>query len=334
MQYINSNQGRILPASRTITNNLLLLDLDNTLTDTMSWFASFILHSLEQLAHAFDVPQATVNGIYAEVASATTLHEYAFVVETIAARLKAHSKLSFDAVSQLSAEFWHRFDGEHKKIQVYDGVHETLQGLRRTFANLDIVILTDSPEWVALDRLALTGLLPLVDGVVAIASEAPKLRLRGYRECLRSSKRRIDERQRRHDLSHLKVNMAIPATFAKPSSAGIELIASRLGCLSGQIVICGDKDTKEGHAAQNWRQRQAYSGSQMDIQFVKADYGNHDLFDERYQVLESHIPSLKTAKPYDATAKAPALVALSCFSDIAGAIEQVVSASSRVNVVA
>lgn len=60
-------------------------------------------------------------------ASATTLHEYAFVVETIAARLKAHSKLSFDAVSQLSAEFWHRFDGEHKKIQVYDGVHETLQ---------------------------------------------------------------------------------------------------------------------------------------------------------------------------------------------------------------
>jgi len=334
MQYINSNQGRLLPASRTMTNNLLLLDLDNTLTDTRRWFASFILQSLEQLACAFDVPQSTVNSIYAEVASATTLHEYAFVVETIAARLKAHSKISFDAVSELSANFWHRFDGEHKKIEVYAGVHETLVKLRRTFANLDIVILTDSPEWVALDRLALTGLLPLVDGVVAIASEAPKLRLRGYRECLRNSKGRIDDRQRRHDLRHLKLNMAIPSTFAKPSSAGIELIASRLGCLAGQIVICGDKDAKEGHAAQNWRQRQACASSKMDIHYVRADYGNHDLFDQRYQVLEGHIPSLKAAKPYDATPKAPVLSALNRFDEIVETIEPVLSQDRSVNVVA
>jgi len=35
---------------------------------------------------------------------------------------------------------------------------------------------------------------------------------------------------------------------AKPSAAGIDLIATRLGVVAGQIIICGDKDSKEGLA--------------------------------------------------------------------------------------
>jgi|GEM_PF-675319 len=319
---------------KTEGENILLLDLDNTLTDTRRWFADFILDATAELASAMQAPSSLINSLFAEVASATTLHEYGFAVEEIACRLKLHRSLSYKKIEALSEQFWQSFAIAHQKIEVYQGVHDTLAQIRAQHKELKIVILTDSPEWVALERLSLTNLLPLVDGVVAIRTEDPKVRQRGYRDCIKNTRRRIELGQEKINKQHLLLNMSIPSTIAKPSAGGIELIAKRLGVVSGQIIICGDKDTKEGLAAAQWRKRQQLHGHvDIPIHFVRANYGNHDLDHSRYLELASHIPSLSSGKGKN-TPAVPVLSSLYRFEQLNDVLADTLVSSTRRHAVA
>lgn len=314
--------------------NILLLDLDNTLTDTRRWFADFILGATAELASAMRAPTSLINNLFAEVATTTTLHEYGFAVEEIACRLKLHRSLSYKKIEEMSEQFWQSFAAAHQKIEVYEGVHETLAQIRSQHKDLKIVVLTDSPEWVALERLSLTGLLPLVHGLVAIRTEDPKLRQRGYRDCIKSARRRIEAAQEKANKQHLLLNMSIPSTFAKPSSAGIELIAKRLGVVSGQIIICGDKDSKEGLAAAHWRKKShLHANYDRPIHFVRANYGNHDLDHSRYLELASHIPSLSGSKSKDIPA-VPVLSSLDRFEQLNVVIADTLVSTRRRHAVA
>ncbi|NJL72396.1 MAG: HAD hydrolase-like protein [Candidatus Competibacteraceae bacterium] len=160
-------------------DSLLLLDMDNTLVDTRAWFADFILNATHGIAEALKEDHRIINQLFAEVAGATTLHEYGYIIEAIASKLKKHRSVTHRKIERVSEKFWHEFSQEHKKIRTYDYVHSTLKEIRGKFQGLKIVVLTDSPEWVTLERLHLTGLLPLIDGIVAVRTEVPKLRNRG-----------------------------------------------------------------------------------------------------------------------------------------------------------
>ncbi len=281
------------------SNSMLLLDLDNTLTDTRRRFADTILDLTAELASEFTVDKRIVNALFAEVASVTTLHEYAFVVEIIASRLGAHKNLSFEQIKSTAHSFWTGFLERHNSIEVYDGVIETLKEIRLQYPQLRIVILTDSPEWIALERLTKVGVLPLIDGLIAIRTHTPRLRHNGYQACIASSLHRMSQRQSSFDTRHLLFNLSVPHTFAKPNSAGIELAAQRLGITSGQIIIVGDKDTKEGQAAANWRKTPgAKLHKDSKIHYVRAEYGNHDINHHRYSKLSRQISSLKVSTPY------------------------------------
>ncbi|MCC7527619.1 MAG: hypothetical protein IT342_03790 [Candidatus Melainabacteria bacterium] len=304
-----------------------MLDLDNTLTDTRRWFADFILDATFELAHMLNTPQSAINNLFAEVAQATTLHEYAFVVEAICSRLNLQKILTYQTIRGAAQQFWRRFGSEHEKIQLYDGVRETLGQMRIQFKNLKIIILTDSPEWVALERLSITGILPLVDGVAAIRTEEPKLRHAGYADCLQETRQRVDAIQEKTSKRHLLLNLSMPASFAKPSSAGVELVAKRLGLASGQIIICGDKDTKEGQAAHQYRQMQLHSGTPKNqIDFVRADYGNHDLHHSRYVNLSKHIRSLSGSQSVD-FAPVPVSSAIGRFDQLPAVLGELLSAA-------
>ncbi|MBS1997738.1 MAG: hypothetical protein JSS86_15555, partial [Cyanobacteria bacterium SZAS LIN-2] len=122
-----------------VSDNVLLLDLDNTLTDTRRWFADFILDATAELAEALDAPVAVVNALFAEVALATTLHEYAFAVEAISCRLAKQRTLSYKKIRAASEQFWQRFARAHESIELYAGVKETLYRLRAQFRDLKIV---------------------------------------------------------------------------------------------------------------------------------------------------------------------------------------------------
>ncbi len=306
----------------------LLLDLDNTLTDTRAWFADFILPATALVADQLNHDKKLVNSLFADIAKATTLHEYAFAVESIAFKLSAHRILSQNHIAEVAHLFWQAFARAHSTIALYPGVLETLNSIRSQFPETTIIILTDSPEWVAIERLQLTGVLPLVDGVVAIRSEQPRLRCKAYNDTLHLSRKRIEKIIAEIDTDHLRLQMAIPAAYAKPSSAGIELIASRLDQSIKQIVIVGDKDSKEGQAAQHWRQQESrVAGSSRSIDFVRADYGNHDLDHPRYVELAKHIPSLKSTRT--APLEVPLAASLKDFSELPSALERILNSRSR-----
>ena len=319
-------------AGTAAAGNVLLLDLDNTLTDTRRWFADFILEATEELASELQLPVSLVNSIFAEVALATTLHEYAFVVESICSILNRHKSLSFNSIRHASEQFWNRFAEAHQQIRVYEGVKETLACIRDQFPALKIIILTDSPDWVALERLSITGLLALVDGVVAVRTQEPRLRLEGYKECMQANRQRINATMAKVNKRHLILNLYLPAAYAKPSSCGIELVARRLSLSNEHIIICGDKDSKEGKAAQQFRFRQDhFSGMpECTIDFVRANYGNHDLQHSRYAHLGQQIRSLAGSQNQS---DPPVRVARSIdrFEQLFGAIGSLLTSKDRQN---
>jgi hypothetical protein len=140
--------------------------------------------------------------------------------------------------------------------------------------------------------------------------------------------------QEKINKQHLLLNMSVPSAFAKPSAGGIELIAKRLGVVSGQIIICGDKDTKEGLAAAQWRKKQQLHGHvDRPIHFVRANYGNHDLDHSRYLELASHIPSLSSGKGKD-TPAVPVLSSLDRFDQLNDVLADTLVTSSRRHAVA
>ncbi|HND67611.1 MAG TPA: HAD hydrolase-like protein [Candidatus Obscuribacter sp.] len=312
------------------SDSLLLLDMDNTLVDTRAWFADFILSATNGIAEALKEDHRIINQLFAEVAGATTLHEYGYIIEAIASRLKKHRSVTHRKIERASERFWHEFSQEHKKIRTYDHVHSTLKEIRMQFPGLKIVVLTDSPEWVTLERLHLTGLLPLVDGIVAIRTEVPKLRNRGYQRGLRLRQEEMRRLQEKIDRRHLQLHMAIPASYAKPSSAGIELAAKRLA-VGNQIIIVGDKDHKEGLAARSWhlsQNAQERQSASIRINYVRAHYGNYDLDHPRYLDLASHIPSLKAGIAEPVTGIEP-VKSLDSFAHMTQTLEEIFSEQSE-----
>lgn len=311
-------------------NHALILDLDNTLTDTRRWFADFILGATEALASDLMLPPGLVNSHFAEVALSTTLHEYAYVVESICSLLNRHKHLTYRQISQAADQFWSRFAEAHQEIKAYEGVKETLVSLRSQFPSLKIIILTDSPEWVAMERLSIVGLLAHVDGIVAIRTDEPHLSREGYRECVRASRSRIEKVLKSVDKRNLQLNLSLPAVFAKPSSCGIELIARRLSLGDGKLIVCGDKDSKDGLAAHHFRlrQEQLVGSDQCTIDFIRADYGNHDLDDPRYKKLSRQIHSLSGSGNKDS---APVAVSRSIqrFEQLFGAVGSILSKGTR-----
>lgn len=321
--------GRSAPVNRVLGlrhgsdmphGRVLILDLDSTLTDTRPWFAGIILSLMSQLAEQLRLPPAEVHAAYADIARKTTLHEYAYLVEAIASRLQAHRNCSFQDIAAAAEDFWQAFGHHHAAIQLYPGVIETLRLVRERHSDMKIIILTDSPDWVAIERLRLVGILHLVDGVVSIRSEEPRLRNFGYRPLIQDTTRRL--RGRHQGSEHLSINLSLPAAYCKPSPAGIELILNRLGLPNPElVVICGDRETKEGLAALNWRLSRTLRGlSAESMHYVRALYGQSDYDHPKYAHLASQISSLAispTPKDFGCSIGAD----LNCFADLIEAID-------------
>nr|HNH76053.1 hypothetical protein [Candidatus Obscuribacter sp.] len=94
------------------SDSLLLLDMDNTLVDTRAWFADFILSATNGIAEALKEDHRIINQLFAEVAGATTLHEYGYIIEAIASRLKKHRSVTHRKIERASERFWHEFSQE------------------------------------------------------------------------------------------------------------------------------------------------------------------------------------------------------------------------------
>jgi len=251
-----------------------------------------ILDLTGKLADSFGVAPDVVNYLFADIAGSTTLHEYAHMVESIASRLGAHHRMTPAQISAVTRAYWMSFLQRHQEICLYDGVVETLTEIRRKHRDIQIIILTDAPEWIAVERLWQVGILHLIDGVAAIKTVAPRLELNLYNQCIKDTRSFLRERMKRIDRSHLKLTVSLPRSFAKPSHLGIDVVVRKLGLKRGKVIICGDKDTKEGEAAERWSQRRK-SDYHSEIFFVRADYGNHDVDDPRYVHLSKKITSLK-----------------------------------------
>lgn len=247
-----------------------------------------ILSLTHRLADGLGVSHHAVNRAYAHIAVETTLHEYAFLVERLVDAWQPKLKVTPEQVAVLADEFWRAFDEEHRRLTAYDGVVQALAGLQDAIPDIAVAILTDAPEDIAVERLSILGVLPYVDGIVAVKSETPVLENPNLAGCVDASLLRIAARMALG--RNLQLQVAVPPQHAKPSAVGLGVIVEWLGVQPGNVFILGDKTSKEGAAAAGWHQSHLNR-----IRFLRAAYG--DVNDEAHLHAGMHISSLASKGP-------------------------------------
>jgi len=284
----------ILPSGKPV-NGVLIFDIDSTVADTKPWFADIILPLIEKLAAKFGCPAPRIHQLFAKLAMETSLHEYGYVVERIADECPDLA-LSAELVSEAAAEFWKGFSVAHYSIQPYPALVETLKRLRKNCPGMAIVALTDAPDFLAPARLAHIGALPYFDGIVAIESRRPDLKNQAYVVCELESRHRMETMQLGY-CENLVMQASLPFEHAKPSDVGIGFIIEWLGLDADQVVICGDKETKEGLAATNWHI--ANPEAPGHITYLRAFYGVRDVMEKKFVELGKKIPTMAPKAPAD-----------------------------------
>jgi phosphoglycolate phosphatase-like HAD superfamily hydrolase len=218
---------------------------------------------------------------YAQVAVDTTLHEYAFLVELIVDKWVPRLSVAPEQVSALAEQFWAEFDRHHLRLTPYGGVVQALAELQDAIPDMAVAVLTDCPEDIAVERLSILGVLPYIDGIVAVKSQPPQLEDPALEACVDASARRIAARI---ELGRqLQLQVAVAPEHAKPSAVGLGVIVEWLQVQPGNVFILGDKTTKEGLAAVSWH-------NENRIRFLRAAYG--DVPCERHVIAGMHITSL------------------------------------------
>ncbi len=269
-------------------DSVLIFDIDSTIADTKPWFADTILPLSRKLANKFGCDQARVNHLIAALCVKSSLHEYGCVVESIADACP-DLNLSPELVSEAAEEFWRSFNAEHFKIQAYPELVKTLHSLRANCPGMAIVALTDAPDFLAPRRLANIGALPFFDGIVAIQNVKPELQNPAYAVCELESLHRM-EMEKIGLCDQLMLQASLPHQTAKPSDKGIGLIIEWLNLSADRVIICGDKEGKEGLAAENWHK--ANPEAKGEITYLRALYGARDVMDEQFVELGKQIPTM------------------------------------------
>lgn len=282
-------------SSGSTVDSVIIFDIDSTVADTKPWFAQTILPLTTKIAAKFGCDEARIFKLFAKFAMKTSLHEYAFIVESIADECP-DLNLSAELVSEVADDFWRAFNLAHCEIEGYPELVETLRHLRSTCPGTAIVALTDAPDFLSPSRLAHIGALPHFDGIVAIECARKEMKNPAYRVCELESRHRMEMMQQGR-CDGLLLQASLPHPFAKPSDVGIGLIIEWLGLPADRVIICGDKESKEGLAAENWHKANPHA--EGEITYLRAYYGAKDVMDEQYVKLGKKISTMAPKAPAD-----------------------------------
>lgn len=125
---------------------ILITDLDDTLYDWIGFFIPAFYGLVDELASITDISKDVLLAEYKEKHQYYGSVEYPFVTLTLPSIQKKYSSLCDDELKTVLNEAFHKFNSiRKKKLQLYEGVQDTLQKLKEH--NISIVGFTESsPE--------------------------------------------------------------------------------------------------------------------------------------------------------------------------------------------
>jgi phosphoglycolate phosphatase len=153
---------------------LIVLDIDNTLFDWVTYYVNSFRALLFKLEATVGVPFAQLAKEAKQVFADQHTIEYPFVIQHMPSVLNYYGqdvdRLLVEGVEPARAAFNH---AAKEYLMPYAGVEATLDQLKEKFAGTPLVVLTDAPRYVAMWKLNKLGILHKFDAVYGLPD--PKL---------------------------------------------------------------------------------------------------------------------------------------------------------------
>lgn len=149
---------------------LLVLDIDNTVFDWVTYYVHAMYALLNSLESLIKVPTSALAAEAKEVFTQQGSIEYPFVVQEMPSVIQFYGRDIDRLLSEAVAATREAFNGEARKyLKPYPGVVESLTAFKTAHPQCPIVALTDAPRYVAMWKLNKLGLLPHFNAVYGLA---------------------------------------------------------------------------------------------------------------------------------------------------------------------
>lgn len=148
---------------------LLVMDIDNTFFDWVNYYVPCIEKMVETVSKLTDVDEDTLMSECKAVFTAEGSIEYPFVVQQLPSVGGAFShdykRILKEVVEPARDTF---LEEAGKKLELYQGVLETVSAIRKSFPDLKVAALTDAPRYVAMWKLNKLGVLDFFDAIYGL----------------------------------------------------------------------------------------------------------------------------------------------------------------------
>lgn len=229
---------RVQPVTRTPnvtrTPKLLILDVDNTLFDWLSYYASSNSALLATLGEMIDVPYPVLVEEFKSVMAHYDKNGNSFVLPELPSM---SSRLHSSDISEINHKCAAVFLQKATSALVpYPGAMATLTTIKRYRPYIKIIALTDSPCLEAVWKIDQLGLAPHFDGIYGL-NTPPVIPTPQVLNSLTEAWKKFSGRTR-----------LMPPEYAKPSTKGLETIMADYGLNlyeRDRVVYVGDNFKKD-----------------------------------------------------------------------------------------
>lgn len=271
---------------------ILLSDVDNTLFSWVDFFAPCFRALVHAVSRESKIPEQTLYEEFQITFKQEGSVEYKRAIQDNLA-IQTLSPDEQERMVDLGAKVFSIAMRKH--LKPYEGVKDTLEGLRRD--GVRIVAVTNSGALQAVDRVRRLGLARYLDGLVAWDHDVAQIAdtQKDYQEALRA----------RTNRSGLGWTITLSREQLKPSPAAYQLALDRIGVPERDVWVIGDSLEKD-----------LLSTSGIGASSVWAKYGhgfNQENFDTLLRI--THWSAAKIERTYDTSTLQPDFV-VSTFSEI------------------
>lgn len=213
---------------------LIIVDLDNTLYDWLTFFAPAIRGLCTRLSELSGCPMQVLYKEFREVFSFHGSVEYSFALQELPSLRKLHPHLSRSEIANRYRGAIEVYQSRRRKyLQLYEGVTQGLHELRSL--GIAVFALSDAQRFHVVNRLRQLRVVDLLNGICCVADhdQDPE----EVKEIRRFGPERYDAKFERE--------LILPAGFRKPDKRVLEWLLGQLDVSSVEAVYVGDSLIKD-----------------------------------------------------------------------------------------
>lgn len=258
---------------------LLVLDIDNTVFDWVSYYVTAMEALLDHVSKITGQSQATLAAEARQVFEAEGSIEYPFLIQQLPSVTRSYPQQVDQMLAEAVEPGRQAFNqAAQRLLKPYPGVEHTLAAIRREWPDMSLVALTDAPRYVAMWKLNKLGILNFFDAVYGLPD--PRIPTDPDNHQVMVDQEILIKHLQRRDFDFTGRIRTLPMDYEKPGTKGLKtvLMDYEMEQRQGDILWVGDNLRKD-----------VGLGRQLGVHTAWAEYGTR-IADEVKQRLLAFSP--------------------------------------------